>query len=386
MTATTATVTDRTTTTAYSVNPQAALRDTVSHLEAALTIARTALGVSDLREAADVACPPDAYGQDAGVDTAAKVVPPMAALALPTVPAPKVKRARKGKAAEAAPTVAAVPATTPAPVAAKAAPAPPAAPPAPKGDSFELEAGAPLFREILGYLNVLVDEAKLTFGREEVSAKTVDPAHVAMVSVNLDRSAFGRLLVPTGHEIGIDVEAMLKIARLGKKGDTFTLRSGKGNVLDYAVAGISGSVTAIDTAGMTVPKQPKLNLPCRAMIPAKPVVAWLRDAAEKSDHLTVSADESGVRMVAENDTGRTELNIPAGKGEGKADIRLDGVKSVKSMFSLDYFSNIFRQTKGATGGEVSLMLGTNYPIVISWEFAGEAGGVEYLLAPRIENE
>jgi proliferating cell nuclear antigen len=57
---------------------------------------------------------------------------------------------------------------------------------------------------------------------------------------------------------------------------------------------------------------------------------------------------------------------------------------VRSLFSLDYFSNMVRSVPSA--GVVALAIGQDYPAKMNFEIAEGNGEVTYLLAPRIENE
>jgi proliferating cell nuclear antigen len=57
---------------------------------------------------------------------------------------------------------------------------------------------------------------------------------------------------------------------------------------------------------------------------------------------------------------------------------------VRSLFPLDYFSNMVKAISSAQ--TVTLYLGTDYPVKMEFKIAGGKGEVKYLLAPRIESE
>ncbi len=59
-------------------------------------------------------------------------------------------------------------------------------------------------------------------------------------------------------------------------------------------------------------------------------------------------------------------------------------EKVKSMFSLDYFSKMVKAS--STSENVSINLGTDYPVRLEFDIAEGKGHVVYLLAPRIESE
>jgi len=56
---------------------------------------------------------------------------------------------------------------------------------------------------------------------------------------------------------------------------------------------------------------------------------------------------------------------------------------VRSLFSLDYFSDMIKSTKST---ELKIFLGNDYPVKIFFDIADGKGEVAYLLAPRIESE
>ncbi len=55
---------------------------------------------------------------------------------------------------------------------------------------FEGKVKADVLREVVDVVSTLVDEAKFNVGKDSIIVKAVDPAHVAMVDLSLDRGAF----------------------------------------------------------------------------------------------------------------------------------------------------------------------------------------------------
>ncbi|HEY7589244.1 MAG TPA: DNA polymerase sliding clamp, partial [Thermoplasmata archaeon] len=63
---------------------------------------------------------------------------------------------------------------------------------------------------------------------------------------------------------------------------------------------------------------------------------------------------------------------------------LQAKDAVRSLFPLDYFSNMVKAISSAQ--TVTLYLGTDYPVKMEFKIAAGKGEVKYLLAPRIESE
>jgi proliferating cell nuclear antigen len=65
-------------------------------------------------------------------------------------------------------------------------------------------------------------------------------------------------------------------------------------------------------------------------------------------------------------------------------VELDAPGKFKSLFSIDYFSNMIKPVKGED--PVTIHIGTDNPIRVDFNIAENNGHVTYLLAPRIESD
>ncbi|HEY5538991.1 MAG TPA: DNA polymerase sliding clamp, partial [Thermoplasmata archaeon] len=87
---------------------------------------------------------------------------------------------------------------------------------------FEAKVKADVLKEVVDVVSTLVDEAKFNVGKDAIGVKAVDPAHVAMVDLALDRGAFEAYKADEG-ELGVDMDKMKEILRLAKGGETISL-------------------------------------------------------------------------------------------------------------------------------------------------------------------
>src|SRR5438309_11017867 len=85
-------------------------------------------------------------------------------------------------------------------------------------DLFEAKVKADVLKELVDVVSTLVDEAKLNIGKDSVTVKAVDPAHVAMVALTLYRGAIEAYKADEG-ELGTDMDKMKAILRLAKAGE-----------------------------------------------------------------------------------------------------------------------------------------------------------------------
>src|SRR2546422_1803062 len=121
---------------------------------------------------------------------------------------------------------------------------------------FEGKVKADVLREVVDVVSTLVDEAKFNVGKDSVTVKAVDPAHVAMVDLTLDRGAFEAYKADEG-ELGIDMDKMKEILRLAKAGEAIAFGQDEGkNRLVGAGGNTTRRVGPGDTPGMSDPQVP----------------------------------------------------------------------------------------------------------------------------------
>ena len=238
---------------------------------------------------------------------------------------------------------------------------------------------AKALREFLSQVEALADECKVHMTRDGWNVKQVDPAHVAMVELSLERSAFDAYKAEEG-ELGLDMDKMKEILRLAKAGDTISLAHDEDkNRLVVTVGNTTRRMSLVDTAGMSDPKVPSLNLPAKLTVRTDELRQGIRASESISDHIALRASTSGFEIVSEGDTDTVSHIVPKELLED-----LQCKDSVRSLFPLDYFSNMVKAISSAS--TVTIYLGTDYPVKLEFRIAGGKGDVKYLLAPRIESE
>jgi proliferating cell nuclear antigen len=105
----------------------------------------------------------------------------------------------------------------------------------------------------------------------------------------------------------------------------------------------------------------------------------IRGTESISDHVTLSLDSEGFRMHSEGETDKVDMLLPK---DGLA--RLEVKEAVKSMYPLDFFSNMVKSI--TTSQEVTLHIGNEYPLKIEFAIANGKGDAKFLLAPRVEED
>jgi proliferating cell nuclear antigen len=243
---------------------------------------------------------------------------------------------------------------------------------------FKSSAKAEVLKQIVDVISTLVDEAKFNVDADGISLKAVDPAHVAMVEMSLGKQAFEEF-AGEDTELGIDLEKLREILKLAHSGDIVKMEHNEDkNQLIVKIGDVTRRMSLVDTAGMSDPKVPNIDLPTTIKLKAEELNYGIRASESVSDHIALVADDDYFEMSSEGDSDSVDFRLPKEKL-----ITLESKGKVRSLFPLDYFSNMAKAISG--GSEVKINLGNNYPVKLEFEIAGGNGHVKYLLAPRVES-
>jgi proliferating cell nuclear antigen len=244
---------------------------------------------------------------------------------------------------------------------------------------FNAKVKSDILKGIIDVVSPLVNEAKFNINQKGISLRAVDPAHVAMVDLEIKSDAFEEFKAKE-IELGIDMDKFASIMRLSSSGDIVSLEYDEDtNRLIIKIGNLVRKMGLIDTAGMPDPKMPNLNLPAKIVLSASELTQGVRASETVSDHLSLTANKDNFELFAEGDTDTVNLNLPKDLLK-----ELNASSKCKSLFSIDYFSNMIKPVKSED--LITIMLGNDNPIKVEFNIANNKGHVTYLLAPRIESE
>ena len=244
---------------------------------------------------------------------------------------------------------------------------------------FNAKVKSEVLKGIIDVTSPLVNEVKLNITQKGISLRAVDPAHVAMVDLQVKDKAFEEYKA-TEMELGIDMDKLGGIMRLSSSGDMVSLEYDEDtNRLIVKIGNLVRKMGLIDTAGMPDPKMPNLNLPAKVVLKASELSQGVRASEAVSDHLALTVNKDDFELFAEGDTDTVNLKLPK-----DLVVDLSATSKCKSLFSIDYFSNMIKPVRGED--PITIMLGNDNPIRVEFDIAEKKGHVTYLLAPRIESE
>ena len=244
---------------------------------------------------------------------------------------------------------------------------------------FNAKVKSDIIKGIIEVTSPLVNEAKFNITTKGLSLRAVDPAHVAMVDLQVNNKAFDEYKADD-MELGIDLDKLSGIMRLANSGDTISLEYDEDtNRLIVKIGNLVRRMGLIDTAGMPDSKVPNLDLPAKVIIKASEINQGVRASEAVSDHLALTVDKESFELYAEGDTDTVNLKLPKDML-----VELKSPSKHKSLFSIDYFSNMIKPVRGED--PITILMGTDNPIRVDFDIADKKGHVTYLLAPRIESE
>lgn len=244
---------------------------------------------------------------------------------------------------------------------------------------LDAEIKAEILKELVDIVETIVDEVKINFDSEGLSLRAVDPAHVAMVELSLGKEAFESYEAEE-TELGLNLSKIDQFLGLSSTGQIVELEQIEDeNRLLMRVDNITQKMPLLDTAGMTDPNVPQMDLPISFKLSGKHLLTGVKASKNISDHIALSAGPDGFELFSEEDEDMVRLVL----GKDELD-ELEAKEDVRSLFALDYFSNMVKCVSADT--PIQIELGKDYPVNMEFDFADGNGNVRYLLAPRIESE
>jgi len=245
-------------------------------------------------------------------------------------------------------------------------------------------------------VSIISNDVKLNFNEEDVSIKTVDDANVCMVSLNLKKDAFDYFDVSkpsvsstekqsfsstSSSSVGLNVKTAYELLKDAKKDEPIEIELlEKESKIKFSMGKLSYSLALLNIDAIKKePKTPKINLPVKAIISGEDFKKAIKAAEKVSDYIVFNADRDGLKMSSSSEM--RDMSLTVSKEELK-EYTINEEKSVRSMFSLEYVSEIAKVFAGTE--DIELYIGNDFPILIKSNIVKEGGFIEYLLAPRIE--
>ncbi|PSP56298.1 DNA polymerase sliding clamp [Halobacteriales archaeon QS_1_67_19] len=246
--------------------------------------------------------------------------------------------------------------------------------------SFRAIVTADAIQTAVEVVEALFDECHLYLDAEGVRLSAIDPATVASAELTLGRSAFDTYEATDIHT-GVDLSRLRDVVGMADGGQRVELAlAPETRTLDVRIGGLEYALALIDPETIRQPPdRPEggHDITGQAVTDADDFDRAVRAADMVANHLALGIDETAEEFYVEAEGDTDDVSLALG-----ADELVDlSPGDAHSLFSLDYLTAIDRAVPADT--ELELRLGTEQPATITYEFADDAGSVEYLVAPRI---
>lgn len=244
---------------------------------------------------------------------------------------------------------------------------------------FKAEIKSDVLKGIVYIVSTLVDEVKFSINQDRLALRAIDPAHVAMIEADVSPKAFESYSADE-TEIGLDLEKVKAVLKLAGPSDVISMEHDPDQGrLTFRIGNITRSMSLVDTSSMSDPKVPNIELRTDVKVKVDQLQKGIRASESISDHISLEADKEGFELACRGDTDSAVLRIPA------ADLDALSVEEpTRSLYPLDYFSNILKVIPAGT--TVDIQLDTDYPVKLLFALADGEAKFVYFLAPRIESD
>ena len=244
---------------------------------------------------------------------------------------------------------------------------------------FEAKIKSDTLKEIVEAASLMVDDGKFTTGPTGMMFKAVDPAHIAMIELEVAKESFTVYHADEG-EIGLSLDKLRKVVRLSSAEDEISLKliGGEGR-LEVSFANLMNKMALLDASTIRDPKTPQVVFPVRFVLTGAQLAQGIRAASTLSDYLIFTAKPEGLELGCKGDTDVISMTFL------KEELPLyECTETFKSLFSLEYLTSLMKIIKAAD--ELTVLMGNDLPIKTEFSIANGNGKIKYLLAPRIEPE
>lgn len=243
---------------------------------------------------------------------------------------------------------------------------------------------AQYLNECLTVAKQLADEVLIDVTADGFYSRVVDSAHVAMAEISLPKTAFQKYeLDEKGNEaLGLNLELIMDKYQTLKKIwpeqiiGLQTSQKGSKNYVTFIDRNLAYKHEQLDTSALSKPKIPNLNLPAWAKMPVDELRRACKAAECVSDHIILKICPEGFILSAHNESDDIEFKLLL----AASDFSCEG-ESYKSMFPLDYFSNMI-QSIPSSQKQMKIYLANDYPVKLEYGLSN-GGKVMALIAPRI---
>jgi len=240
-----------------------------------------------------------------------------------------------------------------------------------------------VFRDSIDAIAQIIDEGVIKFKPEGLEMLAADRAMVVVVDFKLSANAFENYSCDAPAAVGLNLLNLLTILKRAGNADKLSLKlNNTDNRLELTLAGESTrkfAVPLLELNSEDVPNITQFAFTANAELSTDVLSNGIDDADVIADSLMIELAPGKVKMWAEGDSSKTELNLESGS---VALSSVDAKEAVKARYPLEYLKKIMKAGKLAE--KATLKMGNDYPMRM--DFSGDKAKIGFVLAPRVSEE
>ena len=238
-------------------------------------------------------------------------------------------------------------------------------------------------QQYVDVLGALVDECKLHFDDDRLSARVVDPANVAsIIPADLLASRCESYDAPGSAVVGASVNRLDELIGAANSGDLIHLRLDMATrklLVDYREVHHEMALIDADSVRQE-PDLPDLDLPNTVTVEAGDLSEGVGVVDLTSDHLELqtASTQDAIVLFGGGDVDESSYTIDDG-------VIMNGIREETStLLSLEYLEELVKPMPD--DAEVTVSYGDDFPIIMEWSACEGGIEVKQLLAPRIQSQ
>ncbi len=244
-------------------------------------------------------------------------------------------------------------------------------------------ADARLWKNLVGAIATLVDEASFDADAEGIKLRAMDPSHVAMVDFEWPKTIFDEYVCDEPTKLCVNISEMLKLLRRVGGDESIQLElEEKTGWLKMTLKSKYTRVFRMATleAAMEDVPTPKISFNSMVKITTTCMRNAVDDASTVSDHIQFEALDDKFTMHATGDLGSVTIDVDR---ESEEILGFEVKEASKAMFGLNYLSEMVKAASNVSD-IVAIEFSTDMPVRLNFELP-QSGRLQYYLAPRIES-
>ena len=233
-----------------------------------------------------------------------------------------------------------------------------------------------IFKSAFDSISSIVDEITLTADSEALHLRCLDKSHITFIIMDLNKTVFDEYECDTPEKIAIDCEDFNQLLKKCKNNEILKLETDDSSlIMTFKGEGKRKFKLPFIDLEYDNPQPPQMNIPCKISIPSSQLKTYISDMKFFSDKLNFIIDENYFKVSTDGQKGDAEIEYLHGENI---------LEAVKSMYSIPKLEEIMKAEKFSK--QCTIEVGTDMPLRITFTLPTDDGKLEYLLAPRLENE